>query len=157
MVRAERTELHPVVSRDERDHAILLSLLEHKILTTHQIKNLFFRSFRRCQHRLKELRDLGFVSSFSVGRGFGEGGRRRAGSSPRSVSPRSPTPRACGPRTCHMDPRRELPVEPHARSPPWGHRVLLRARRGLQCPRPGAPRGWRSWRPRNPNREGRRG
>jgi hypothetical protein len=58
---------------DERDHAILLSLLEHKVLSTNQIKNLYFRSFRRCQHRMKELRDLGLVSSFTVGRGFGEG------------------------------------------------------------------------------------
>jgi hypothetical protein len=73
MVRAERNDLHRVVSLDERDHAILLSLLEHKVLTTNQIKNLFFRSFRRCQHRMKELRDLGFVSSFTPGRGFGEG------------------------------------------------------------------------------------
>jgi len=62
-----------MVSLDERDHALLLSLLEHKVLTTHQIKSLHFRSFRRCQHRMKELRDLGLVSSFSVGRGFGEG------------------------------------------------------------------------------------
>jgi hypothetical protein len=62
-----------MVSLDERDHALLLSLLEHKVLTTHQIKSLFFRSFRRCQHRMKELRDLDLVSSFSVGRGFGEG------------------------------------------------------------------------------------
>jgi hypothetical protein len=62
-----------VVSLDEQDHALLLSLLEHKVLTTHQIKNLYFRSFRRCQHRMKELRDLDLVSSFSVGRGFGEG------------------------------------------------------------------------------------
>jgi hypothetical protein len=62
-----------MVSLDERDHALLLSLLEHKVLSTHQIKSLFFRSFRRCQHRMKELRDLDLVSSFSVGRGFGEG------------------------------------------------------------------------------------
>jgi hypothetical protein len=62
-----------MASLDERDHALLLSLLEHKVLTTHQIKNLYFRSFRRCQHRMKELRDLDLVSSFSVGRGFGEG------------------------------------------------------------------------------------
>jgi len=73
MLRAERNDLHRVASLDERDHAILLSLLEHKVLTTHQIKNLFFRSFRRCQHRMKELGDLGFVSSFSPRRGFGEG------------------------------------------------------------------------------------
>ena len=71
MVRAERNIR--MVSLDERDHALLLSLLEHKVLTTHQIKNLFFRSFRRCQHRMKELRDLGFISSFVPGRGFGEG------------------------------------------------------------------------------------
>jgi Replication-relaxation len=62
-----------MVSLDERDHALLLSLLEHKVLTTNQIKSLFFRSFRRCQHRMKELRDLDLVASFSVGRGFGEG------------------------------------------------------------------------------------
>jgi hypothetical protein len=71
MVRAERNVR--MVSLDERDYALLLSLLEHKVLTTHQIKSLFFRSFRRCQHRMKELRDLDLVSSFSVGRGFGEG------------------------------------------------------------------------------------
>jgi protein involved in plasmid replication-relaxation len=73
MVRAERNNLHRLVSLDERDHAIFLSLLEHKVLTTHQIKNLYFRSFRRAQQRMKELKDLDLVSSFSVGRGFGEG------------------------------------------------------------------------------------
>jgi hypothetical protein len=71
MVRAERNVR--MVSLDERDHALLLSLFEHKVLTTHQIKSLYFRSFRRCQHRMKELRELDLVSSFSVGRGFGEG------------------------------------------------------------------------------------
>ena len=71
MSRAERKAR--VVSLDERDHALLLSLLEHKVLSTTQIKSLYFRSFRRCQHRMKELRDLDLVSSFSVGRGFGEG------------------------------------------------------------------------------------
>ncbi len=74
MVRGEARNLRArVVSLDERDHSILLSLLEHKVLTTHQIKSLFFRSFRRCQHRMKELRDLGFISSFVPARGFGEG------------------------------------------------------------------------------------
>jgi hypothetical protein len=62
-----------MVSLDERDHALLLSLLEHKVLSTHQIKSLLFRSFRRCQHRMKELKDLGLVSSFAVGWGFGVG------------------------------------------------------------------------------------
>jgi hypothetical protein len=71
MVRTERNVR--MVSLDERDHALLLALLEYKVLTTHQMKNLYFRSFRRCQQRMKELRDLDLVSSFSVGRGFGEG------------------------------------------------------------------------------------
>jgi hypothetical protein len=62
-----------MVSLDERDHALLLSLLEHKVLSTHQIKSLYFRSFRRCQHRMKELKDCGFIASFTRGRGFGEG------------------------------------------------------------------------------------
>jgi hypothetical protein len=74
MVRAERTEYRPRASAlDERDHQVLLHLLEHKVLTTHQIKNLHFRSLRRCQHRMRELKDLGLISSFTVGRGFGEG------------------------------------------------------------------------------------
>jgi hypothetical protein len=74
MVRAERNEYRARASSiDERDHAILLSLLEHKILTTHQIHSLCFRSLRRCQHRMRELKEMGLISSFSVGRGFGEG------------------------------------------------------------------------------------
>ncbi len=58
---------------DERDHAILLSLLEHKVLTTGQIKSLFFRSIRRCQHRLRELKDLELLAAFTPRRGFAEG------------------------------------------------------------------------------------
>jgi hypothetical protein len=73
MVRAERNDLHHVALLDERDHQIFLSLLEHKVLTTNQIKALYFRSLRRCQHRMRELKDLGLISSFAVGRGFGEG------------------------------------------------------------------------------------
>jgi Replication-relaxation len=74
MVRAERSDLRARAwILDERDHAILLSLLEHKVLTTQQIKSLYFRSLRRCQHRLKELRDLGLITSFAPRRGFGEG------------------------------------------------------------------------------------
>ena len=74
MSRAERNEYRARASAiDERDLAILLSLLEHKIVTTHQIASLCFRSLRRCQHRMRELKGLGLVSSFSVGRGFGEG------------------------------------------------------------------------------------
>ncbi len=74
MVREERNDLRAhTASLDERDHAILHSLLEHKVLTTDQIKSLVFRSLRRCQHRLRELRDLGFIASFTPRRGFGEG------------------------------------------------------------------------------------
>jgi hypothetical protein len=74
MDREERNNFHARAgSLDERDHAIFFSLLEHKILTTDQIKILFFRSLRRCQHRLRELRDLGFVASFTPRRAFGEG------------------------------------------------------------------------------------
>lgn len=58
---------------DERDHHVLLSLLEHKLLSTDQIRSLFFRSLRRCQHRLRELRDLELIASFTPRRGFGEG------------------------------------------------------------------------------------
>jgi hypothetical protein len=74
MVRAERNSYRASASAiDERDHQVLLLLLEHKILTTHQITSLCFRSLRRCQHRMRELQNMGVVSSFSVGRGFGEG------------------------------------------------------------------------------------
>jgi Replication-relaxation len=74
MVRAERNvSLARASAIDERDLQVLLLLLEHKILTTHQIASLCFRSLRRCQHRMRELKDLGLVSSFQVGRGFGEG------------------------------------------------------------------------------------
>ena len=74
MVRAERNDLRARAwTLDQRDHAIFLSLLEHKVLTTDQIKALYFRSLRRCQHRLKELRDLGLIASFTPRRGFGEG------------------------------------------------------------------------------------
>jgi len=70
MLRAERNEYRAI---DMRDHQVLLHLLEHKVLTTHQIASLHFRSLRRCQHRMRELKEMGLVSSFSVGRGFGEG------------------------------------------------------------------------------------
>ena len=74
MVRAERNDLRARASAiDERDHQVLLHLLEHKILTTHQLTSLCFRSLRRCQHRMRQLREMGLVSSFQVGRGFGEG------------------------------------------------------------------------------------
>jgi hypothetical protein len=74
MLRAERNVSRASASAiDERDLQVLLHLLEHKILTTHQIASLHFRSLRRCQHRMRELKEMGLVSSFQVGRGFGEG------------------------------------------------------------------------------------
>jgi hypothetical protein len=74
MVRAGRNDhLAGASAIDERDHQVLLLLLEHKILTTYQITSLCFRSLSRCQHRMRELKVMGLVSSFSVGRGFGEG------------------------------------------------------------------------------------
>jgi hypothetical protein len=74
MVRAERNvSLARASAIDERDLQVLLHLLEHKVLTTHQITSVHFRSLRRCQHRMRELKEMGLVSSFSVGRGFGEG------------------------------------------------------------------------------------
>jgi hypothetical protein len=72
MLRAERSEYRESAI-DERDHQVLLHLLEHKILTTHQITSLHFRSLRRCQHRMRQLKEMGLIASFQVGRGFGEG------------------------------------------------------------------------------------
>jgi hypothetical protein len=74
MVRAERNLSRARASTiDERDLQVLLHLLEHKVLTTHQITSLCFRSLRRCQHRMRQLKEMGLISSFQVGRGFGEG------------------------------------------------------------------------------------
>lgn len=84
MVRGERNEFRARgESLDERDHQILLSLLEHKVLTTDQVKSLFFRSLRRCQQRLRELREAGFIAAFTPKRGFAKGNHPRVGSSPR--------------------------------------------------------------------------
>ena len=58
---------------NERDRAILTSLLEHKILTTEQLTALFFRSRRRCQHRMRELKDLELTSAFEPANEFGRG------------------------------------------------------------------------------------
>jgi hypothetical protein len=50
---------------DERDMALLVALAEHKILSTYQLKILFFDSLRTAQKRMKELRDLHLLSAFS--------------------------------------------------------------------------------------------
>jgi len=69
-----KTDLRAISSKiDERDVAILRALLEHKILTTDQLFVLFFRSLRRCQHRLKDLTDLGLIGSFDPKRNFASG------------------------------------------------------------------------------------
>ena len=96
----EQNETIRMVSLDERDHALLLSLLEHKVLTTHQIKSLFFRSFRRCQHRMKELRDLGSRLIVLGGEGF-RGGEAAGVLVPHEARPcaRSPRPRTSASRT----------------------------------------------------------
>jgi len=53
--------------------AICRALLEHKVLTTRHLHILFFRSLRRTQHRLSELKEAGIVSSFEPRRLFGQG------------------------------------------------------------------------------------
>ncbi|HUG88220.1 MAG TPA: replication-relaxation family protein [Actinomycetota bacterium] len=69
-----KTDLRTISSEiDARDVAILRALLEHKVLTTHQIHVLFFRSRRRCQHRLSELKNERLLSSFEPRRDFGQG------------------------------------------------------------------------------------
>ena len=74
MARAERNLSRAHASAlDERDHHVLLSLLDHKVLTTDQIRSLLFRSLRRCQHRLRELTELELIGSFTARRGFAEG------------------------------------------------------------------------------------
>lgn len=75
MASAEReTDLRPISSSlDERDRAILRALLDHKVLTTNQLHVLFFRSLRRCQNRLKELKELDVISSFRPAQDFGTG------------------------------------------------------------------------------------
>lgn len=76
MARAATThDSASVYTLDERDRAILVALLDHKILTTDQIRTLFFLSLRRCQHRLKELKELGLIGSFAPRRNFGVGRR----------------------------------------------------------------------------------
>ena len=71
--RGETKRFEQALSLDERDHGILLALLDHKVLTTDQIRILFFCSLRRCQYRVKELKNLGLIGSFSPRRNFGQG------------------------------------------------------------------------------------
>ena len=75
MSSAERkTDLRAVASSlDERDRAILQALLEHKVLTTRNLKSLFFASLRRCQDQLSELKSLELVGSFQPPEVFGRG------------------------------------------------------------------------------------
>lgn len=48
----------------DRDRRLLALLSEHKVLTTKQIAALEFRSVRRAQDRLRQLRELGVVFAF---------------------------------------------------------------------------------------------
>lgn len=50
---------------DELDLALLVSLAEHKILSTYQLMVLFFDSIRTAQKRIKGLKDLGLIRTFS--------------------------------------------------------------------------------------------
>ncbi|MGH2731309.1 MAG: replication-relaxation family protein [Actinomycetota bacterium] len=49
----------------DRDRAILVALLEHKVLLTRQIKTLFFGSQRRCQACLLDLAKQGLIRCFT--------------------------------------------------------------------------------------------
>jgi hypothetical protein len=71
--RGETKRFEHAWSLDERDHGILFALLDHKVLTTDQIRILFFCSRRRCQYRVKELKNLGLIGSFCPRRNFGRG------------------------------------------------------------------------------------
>lgn len=69
-----RTDLRSIASSlYERDRAILHALVEHKVLSTQQLRVLFFRSLRRCQHQLKELKDLGLIKCFEPRQAFARG------------------------------------------------------------------------------------
>src|SRR5438093_11589848 len=69
-----KTELQELASSlDERDRAILQALLEYKVLSTNQLQVRFFGSLRRCQHRLRELKDSGIIDSFHPPQTFGRG------------------------------------------------------------------------------------
>ncbi|MGH2573266.1 MAG: replication-relaxation family protein [Actinomycetota bacterium] len=51
---------------DERDVAILVALVEHKLLTTEHIHTLFFNSARRAQTKVQELRELAFINTLNA-------------------------------------------------------------------------------------------
>jgi hypothetical protein len=69
-----KTKLQALASSlDERDRAILQALVEYKVLSTNQVQILFFGSLRRCQHRLRELKDAGIIDSFHPPQDFGRG------------------------------------------------------------------------------------
>lgn len=50
---------------DELDLALLVSLAEHKILSTYQLMVLFFDSLRTAQKRIKGLKDEGLIYTFA--------------------------------------------------------------------------------------------
>ena len=57
---------------DERDVAILVELARRKLLTTEHIHSLFFRSLRRTQAKVQELREVGLLELFPRAREEGD-------------------------------------------------------------------------------------
>lgn len=51
-------------SIQHRDRRICLALYNHRVLTTHQIKELFFENDRVCRRRLAKLKELGLIKTF---------------------------------------------------------------------------------------------
>jgi len=51
---------------DERDVAILIALVEHKVLTTEHVHALFFNSVRRAQTKIQELREKGLIQTLKA-------------------------------------------------------------------------------------------
>jgi hypothetical protein len=76
MSRARET-MNTTTEVDERDVAILVELASRKILTTEHIHALFFRSLRRAQTKIKELREENLLDTLSAKRGTRRADRHR--------------------------------------------------------------------------------
>lgn len=59
--RSEQSSVSLARRLDLREREMLLSLFDHEVLLTHQLRVLFFSSLRRCQDVLKRLKDLGLI------------------------------------------------------------------------------------------------
>jgi hypothetical protein len=70
--RARGSSIHSVMHRiQERDVRLFFDLLEHRVLTTGQIVELHFRSYRLGSRRALLLHQLGFLARFRPGRTAG--------------------------------------------------------------------------------------